>query len=65
VRKARIIFLRKQKRYLAEIRILMNSFIDEIDIKDKISENRKFLSFDPVKYTTTKGYISTIIDLYY
>jgi hypothetical protein len=45
--------------------ILINSFIDEIDIKDEISENRKFLNFDPVKYTTAKNYISAIIDLYY
>jgi hypothetical protein len=43
----------------------MNFFIDEINIKDEISENRKFLSFDSVKYTTVKDYISAIINLYY
>jgi hypothetical protein len=65
MRKARIIFLKEQKKYLAKIRILMNSFIDEIDIKNKISENKKFSNFDPIKYTTAKGYISAIINLYH
>jgi hypothetical protein len=65
MRKTKIIFLKEQKRYLAEIEILINFFIDEIDIKDEISENRKFLIFDPVKYTTVKNYISAIINLYH
>jgi hypothetical protein len=43
----------------------MNFFIDEINIKNKISENRKFSNFDPVKYTTTKNYISAVINLYH
>jgi hypothetical protein len=45
--------------------ILINFLIDEIDIKDEISENKKFLNFDSVKYTTVKNYISAIINLYY
>jgi hypothetical protein len=45
--------------------ILINFFIDEIDIKNEISENRKPLNFDSVKYTTAKNYIFAIIDLYY
>jgi hypothetical protein len=65
IRKMKIIFLKKQKRYLTEIGILINFFIDEIDIKNKIGENRKFSNFDPVKYTTAKNYISAIINLYY
>jgi hypothetical protein len=65
MRKAKIIFLKKQKKYLAEIKILMNFFIDEINIKDKISENKKLSNFDPVKYMTAKDYISAIINLYY
>jgi hypothetical protein len=47
------------------MKILMNSFIDEINIKNEISENRKFLNFDPVKYTTAKSYISAVMNLYY
>jgi hypothetical protein len=43
----------------------MNSFIDEIDIKDKIGEDKKLLNFDSVKYMTAKGYISAIINLYH
>jgi hypothetical protein len=57
--------LKKQKRYLTEIEILMNFLIDEIDIKDKISEDRKLSNFDFVKYTTAKSYISAIKNLYY
>jgi hypothetical protein len=65
MRKARIISLREQKRYLAKIEILMDFLIDEVDIKNEIGEDRKFLSFDPVKYTTVKNYISAVMDLYY
>jgi hypothetical protein len=43
----------------------MNFLIDEIDIKDEISENRKILNFDSVKYMTAKNYISAVINLYY
>jgi hypothetical protein len=50
---------------LTEIGILINFFIDEVDIKNEISENRKLLNFDPVKYTTAKDYIFAIINLYY
>jgi hypothetical protein len=61
----RIIFLKEQKRYLMEIKNLMDSFIDEIDIKNKINENRKVSNFDSVKYITAKNYISAIINLYH
>jgi hypothetical protein len=50
---------------LAEIEILIDFFIDEIDIKDEIDEDRKFSNFDFVKYMTAKNYISAIIDLYH
>jgi hypothetical protein len=65
IRKTRIIFLKKQKKYLTEIEILINSFIDEINIKNKIGENKKFSNFDPVKYMTAKNYISAIMNLYH
>jgi hypothetical protein len=65
MRKTRIISLKEQKKYLTEIEILMNFLIDEIDIKNEIDENRKFSNFDSVKYTTAKGYISAVINLYY
>jgi hypothetical protein len=45
--------------------MLMNSFIDEINIKNEIDENRKIFNIDPVKYTTVKNYISAVINLYY
>jgi hypothetical protein len=44
---------------------LIEIFIDEINIKNEISENRKFLNFDLVKYTTVKDYISAVINLYH
>jgi hypothetical protein len=65
MKKARIISLKKQKKYLAEIGISIDFFIDEIDIKNDIGENKKIFNFDSVKYTTVKDYISAIINLYH
>jgi hypothetical protein len=65
MKKTRIISLKKQKRYLTEMEILINSFTDEINIKNEINENKKLSNFDPVKYTTAKNYISAIINLYH
>jgi hypothetical protein len=47
------------------MKILINFFIDEVDIKNEIDEDKKILNFDPVKYTTAKNYISAIINLYH